>query len=120
MAFARPPKVSATLCYQLSRAFGRWWVILDLPRSTAAARELQRAGCHPVMEGHWSPSLAASYFQPAPAGQEALAARWEAGGTVGSAWAGSIRRRRRPRHQASEAQTRAPFGGAGPEQTEST
>ena len=31
MAFARPPKVSATLCYQLSRAFGRWWVILDLP-----------------------------------------------------------------------------------------
>ena len=57
--------------------------------------------------------MAASHFQPAPAGQEALAARWEAGGAVGSAWAGSICRRRRPRHQAGEAQTRAPFGASG-------
>ena len=29
MGLTRPPKASG-LCYQLSRAFGRWWAILDL------------------------------------------------------------------------------------------
>ena len=57
--------------------------------------------------------MAASHFQPAPAGQEALAARWEAGGAVGSAWAGSIRRRRRPRHQASRAKAARETRGRG-------
>ena len=55
------------------------------------------------MGGHRSPSLAAHRFQPAPSGREALAARSEAGGAVGSARAGSIRTRRRPRHQRPEA-----------------
>ena len=57
--------------------------------------------------------MAASHFQPAPAGQEALAARWEAGGAVGSAWAGSIRRGRRPRHQASRAKAARETRGRG-------
>ena len=67
------------------------------PRRSCMRHEL---GYHQGMEAHKSPSLAASYFQPAHAGQEALAARWEAGGAVGSAWAGSIRRRRCCAHQA--------------------
>ena len=39
--------------------------------------------------------------------------RWEAGGAVGSAWAGSIRRRRRPRHQLVRPKCARLSGGLG-------
>ena len=42
-----------------------------------------------------------------------LPASWEAGGAVGSAWAGSIRRRWRPRHQASRAKAARETRGRG-------
>ena len=59
------------------------------------------------MGGYQSPSLAAPHFQPDPAGLRALAARSEAGGAVGSARAGPIRRCRRPATPGGRAQTRA-------------
>ena len=67
----------------------------------------QRHGCHQGMGAYQSPSLAVPHFQPDPAGLGALAARSEAGGAVGSARAGPIRRCRRPATPGGRAQNHA-------------
>ena len=83
---------------------------LHAPRRPAMP---QRHGCHQGMGAYQSPSLAAPHFQPDPAGLGALAARSEAGGAVGSARAGPIRRCRRPATPGGRAQTRPPFRAIG-------
>ena len=65
------------------------------------------------MGAYQSPSLAAPHFQPGPAGLRALAARSEAGGAVGSARAGRIRRRRRPATPGGWCESRPPFRAIG-------
>ena len=77
------------------------------PVAAGCSMALQRHGCHQGMGAYQSPSLAAPHFQPDPAGLRALAARSEAGGAVGSARAGPIRRCRRPATPGGRAQTRA-------------